>query len=551
MARKDKKKKDDDLNDGQSLLGALGIALPSTSSGAKGTGGKKPDAGLGLSFANLNASAPHLTKPGSAVPPRPTLVTKPAAKPAAQSRRTLATLPELPKFVKPDEITDEEVGFNAPPVEGKGKIKQITWSIKAIDQASNIASRQNRALIPLMTEAWDQVKQLRSTIKKQKTLQPAVVEEPLPDIAEPEPTLAAPRPAAKSTAKPASKAMTKPAAAPTQPPAPAKAAQPPPSPMITAREAMKVKLEHAAEMEPEREISHVAVKSKLTDEVLTARAPVEKHKWEEAKSVMAPSASKLFSATAQQSFDESPVSVAEEPEPQNIPVESAYQETDEQAQQVAKATGKDQLLPGGKRVCGKCGGSNFREDDDKNKPLSFTPPFLYAKKYICKNCGKLFLGDQEQAEPVPVQQGPHRAVALKPVVTKPAAKASPQRYVEATWEDTGSLKSEANRKPSAKPSSVFAQKGFKAEPLPSAGVQTARRPAQAPAQRSVPPAAEEAAPAAEATKSEGRLICPNCGGTSFNVISDKSRPVSYGMGTSFGTLYAKVHQCRKCGMKVD
>jgi hypothetical protein len=147
------------------------------------------------------------------------------------------------------------------------------------------------------------------------------------------------------------------------------------------------------------------------------------------------------------------------------------------------------------------------------------------------------------------QQAPRRAAALKPAAAKPAGRAAaPQRHVETTWEDTGSVKTETitkqpSKKAPAKPVSVLTQRGFKMEPLPERGEQEAENEA--------PAAQEPAAQAPEHKAGEGRLVCPNCGGTSFNVITDKTRPVSYGVGSGMGTMYAKVHQCKKCGAKVD
>jgi hypothetical protein len=121
------------------------------------------------------------------------------------------------------------------------------------------------------------------------------------------------------------------------------------------------------------------------------------------------------------------------------------------------------------------------------------------------------------------------AAARQPAAATPASRQAPTRHVQTTWEDT--------KPESVRPSDVLAKKGIRQEPLPS----------KVAAQEYEPE--EEQAPTPE-QKEGGRLVCPNCGGTSFNLIQDKTRPISYGMG-GMGAAYAKVHQCKKCGTKVD
>ncbi|MBD3211773.1 MAG: hypothetical protein GF311_04120 [Candidatus Lokiarchaeota archaeon] len=45
----------------------------------------------------------------------------------------------------------------------------------------------------------------------------------------------------------------------------------------------------------------------------------------------------------------------------------------------------------GRRVCPKCGGTDFKEESDKSKVLHQQGGLkIYAKKTICKNCGYEF-----------------------------------------------------------------------------------------------------------------------------------------------------------------
>jgi len=262
------------------------------------------------------------------------------------------------------------------------------------------------------------------------------------------------------------------------------------APQPQARERPQIQIEPAASSVPERDIIATPIKTKGGD-VLQAQQPIEKHAWVEAKPVMAPSATTRFTATASQSFQESPAPVARQraapvrqaPEPEPMQEEAPVQ-TAAQAR--------------GGRTCSKCGGSNFREDDDKNKPLSFTPPFLYAKKYTCKSCGTIYGAEAKEAAAAAPQQAarPTRPSQVAAQQQTPAPAQS-RRVVQTSWEDLG------------------AASGYE-EPA-AGGV---------------------------------RAVCPNCGGTSFNVVQDKTRPISFGMG-GIGAVYAKVKQCRKCGAKFD
>lgn len=635
MAKKKGKDKSGGSGDSEAVLGALGLALPDMESGKSpaapaavpeedvtlsfdiGASAQKPapdqrpkaaptpflienaapsssdfsQDSFMLSF-DTEAPAPSRGKPAkpagskSAVPSPPAQVSSPPKpqarlKPAAAPRK-LAALPELPVFVKPEDI-EEIQGFDAPPTEGKGKIKEIIWNLKAADQASNVVSRQKRALSPLMAEALDQVQLLRDTIKQQKkgapdvaspasgpVKRPAAKPAPKPAVkSQPAQKKAAkpatrPQPAAKPQPRPAVKQVSMPKTLPA--PAPESLEEPslpeigpepePPAQSATrtlsrSKPAGRSRPEPHLEpeiAEPQRDIITTPVKSRLSEEVMTAQEPIEKKRWGEAKSVMAPMATTKFTAVSQQNFDAVPSSVpnqansrpgtvrsARAPAPMPVVEETQPEETQE-APSPVKGAGKDQMLPSGKRICGKCGNSNFREDNDKSKPLSFTPPFLYAKKYTCKSCGHVFsLEDQGAAEtpasqPVPRPTRPSQvAAARQPAAAAPAPRQVATRRVQTTWEDVNPE--------SVRPSDVLAKKGIRQEPLPSKGFTQEYEPA------------EDQKPAQE-QKEAGRLICPNCGSTAFNLIQDKTRPISYGMG-GMGTVWAKVHQCKKCGTKVD
>ncbi len=586
MGRKDKKK-DDDISNGDAVLGALGLALPDVGKPVAGrpapAPAPAPQGDVSLSFdigagsaaprpAIAPRPAPATTPvardslllafgepapaPAPAPAPRPAPATARAAAPApaptpyaarpavaapapapvqaapkpAPARR-LAALPALPKFVSPDEIKIE-LGFDAPPVEGKGKIKQITWNLKATDQASNIINRQSRTLnlSPLMAEALDQAKSLRDTIKQHKdgpapASSPAPQPRSAPAPSQPRPAPSPPRPAPATVAQPAPKPAVaqqapRPAPKPAPRPAPAPAPAPEPLPDLEeipeqqpqpqARSRPQIQIEPAAANVPERDIIATPVKT-MGGDVLQAQQPIEKHAWQEAKAVMAPSATSRFTAVAQQSFTESPAATGPAHQQQRVaPVRQAPtpEPAIEEVQTAAQARGG--------RSCAKCGGSNFREDDDKSKPLSFTPPFLYAKKFVCKNCGTVH-GAEAQAAAAPAPQQAPRATRPSQIAQQ-QAPAQARRVVQTSWEETSQQ---------VRPSAVAAR-----EEAPTYGAAAGY---------------EETAPTEEQAI---RAVCPNCGGTSFNVVQDKTRPISFGMG-GMGAVYAKVKQCRKCGAKFD
>jgi hypothetical protein len=438
--------------------------------------------------------------------------------------RRLAALPALPKFISPEEIKIE-MGFDAPPVEGKGKIKQITWNLKATDQASNIINRQSRTLnlSPLMAEALDQAKSLRDTIKQHKepgqaprpTPAPAPAPRPAPAaVAKPAPQpRAAPAPAPKPAVaqpapRPAPKPAPRPAPAPAPEPLPDLEPVPEAQPQPQARQRPQIQIEPEAANVPERDIIATPITT-MGGDVLQAQQPIDKHVWQqEAKSVMAPSATSRFTAVAQQDFSQGPAAGAAYQQPRTAPVRQtpAPEPAQEEVQTAAQARGG--------RTCSKCGGSNFREDDDKNRPLSFTPPFLYAKKFVCKNCGTIF-GAEAQAAAAPAPAQAARPTRPSQMAQQQAAPVQPRRVVQTSWEETTQQ---------VRPSAVAAQE----EAAPDYGSAGYEEPA----------------------KDGVRAVCPNCGGTSFNVVADKTRPISFGMG-GMGAVYAKVRQCRKCGAKFD
>jgi ribosomal protein S27AE len=188
-----------------------------------------------------------------------------------------------------------------------------------------------------------------------------------------------------------------------------------------------------------------------------------------------------------------------------------------------QGTGTDQVLPGGRRICGRCGSKRFKEENDKTKPLSFTPPFLYAKKFICKDCGKLFTGDEQQAAQVqPVQQ-------QQPVVAQPVAV---QMGTSTGWEtdsSSGVQVQSINQASTTQPSSFFGGDSWSHQPLPGGA-----------------PAGSEYAGVEVAKPDSGRDVCPQCGGTAFNLVEDRSQPISFGSG-GMGTMYKKEKVCKRCG----
>ena len=61
---------------------------------------------------------------------------------------------------------------------------------------------------------------------------------------------------------------------------------------------------------------------------------------------------------------------------------------EKQIEEEKKAKGEIRETPEGRRICPKCGGTDFNAVEDKTKPLHYMSGVpIYAKKYICKKCG--------------------------------------------------------------------------------------------------------------------------------------------------------------------
>ncbi|MHA1792254.1 MAG: hypothetical protein ACTSVI_06380 [Promethearchaeota archaeon] len=488
--------------------------------------------------------------------------------------KKLAPLPELPAFVKPEDIVDAP-RFDYAPTEGKGKIKEIIWNVKVADQAKNIVSRQSRKLTPLMQEALQQIKQLgvQPVIPKvapqvrQPTRAPsaAAAPKPRPRPAPSSSTTTRPRPAPSSRA---SRGTTKPSQSRT-------------SSYSTApqkKEKIMSGVDLSVPHHEEKSIPKAVVKSALTDEVLVPQQPITRSTPIEAKPVMssvksvssdvpsftrAESASTVVESRATQSQETRVSSSQYKPTFASLGQSAAPAATT--TQPAGKPDGVDKLLPGGRRVCGRCGSSKFREEDDKSRPLSFTPPYLYAKKYICKNCGKIFKPPSEQ-DSASESQGivsREKTAGARPSGT-PARQVSAPRpsavmTTEVKWEEdkssgvkVESLDSAIKGTGHVKPSDVFAREGWKREALPkSVNSSSLQDHGSGRVQESSVGAGTAGSPAASTQEGVHRLVCPNCGSTSFNVKEDRSRPVSYGMGSGMGVIYAKIHICKKCGTRVD
>jgi ribosomal protein S27AE len=58
--------------------------------------------------------------------------------------------------------------------------------------------------------------------------------------------------------------------------------------------------------------------------------------------------------------------------------------------QEAEEKAKEKPPVEGRRVCPECGGTDFRAEEDKSQPPlhQMGGIKIYAKKYICKRCGK-------------------------------------------------------------------------------------------------------------------------------------------------------------------
>ncbi|MFX0098923.1 MAG: hypothetical protein ACFFCS_05030, partial [Candidatus Hodarchaeota archaeon] len=466
--------------------------------------GKKEEDMDSDSISDLTLSFSDIGSSGRAAKPAPvagTRVTKPVkrvvkqaapvAQPAASAGlEELPPLPDLPKFIKPEDIKEMQT-FDFAPQEGKGKIKEVIWNYRVEGADSRMVQRQTRKLSALMSEALTQLKQGASQ-PRQRLQQPVVASQPaapavssIPMVKEParRPT---PQPAAQSTAS-------------------------------------------FRDLTSQKPIPQKVITSALTDESLKPLSPISKTDSQEAQSVMAPSAASAFASTTEATSYQP----ASRPQPQTqptfmriegggTPAAAAPAAAPAGTRPTHQGTGVDQVLPGGRRICGRCGGKRFKEENDKTKPLSFTPPFLYAKKYICKDCGKLFTGgEQEQEyEPTPVQQQP---VTAQPVAVKMEPTA---------WEtdaSSGVQVQSISQASSAQPSGIFGGDGWSHQPLPGAA-----------------PAGSEYSGVEGAQPGSTRKTCPNCGGTAFNLVEDRNQPISFGSG-GMGQMYKKVNVCKKCG----
>ena len=58
--------------------------------------------------------------------------------------------------------------------------------------------------------------------------------------------------------------------------------------------------------------------------------------------------------------------------------------------QEAEEKAKEKPPIEGRRICPECGGTDFRTEEDKSQPPlhQMGGMKIYAKKYICKKCGK-------------------------------------------------------------------------------------------------------------------------------------------------------------------
>jgi hypothetical protein len=75
---------------------------------------------------------------------------------------------------------------------------------------------------------------------------------------------------------------------------------------------------------------------------------------------------------------------------------------------------------------------------------------------------------------------------------------------------------------------------------------------QSPTATTVKPSAivdkqEEEARRAEKPPVEGRRVCPDCGGTSFNAVEDKTQVLHQMGGVK---IYAKKYICKNCGAEI-
>lgn len=465
---------------------------------------------LTLSFADIGSAgrkqkpAPvagrPITKPVKRAAPQPRpAATRPAAQPAARDDlEELPPLPDLPAFVKPEDIEEIQT-FNVAPQEGKGKIKEIIWNLRVEGADKRMVQRETRSLSPLMSEALSQLKQTSG--------QPAPARQP---------TQAARALAPSRSSVPMVKDAPR---RPAPKPAPQKGA-------------------NFRDLTSQKPIPQKVVTSKLTDENLKPLNPISKSDSQEAQSVMAPSATSTFASTTEATSYQPSSRPQPQAQPQAQPTfmtiegggapqpAASTQAPAAGARPTHKGTGVDQVLPGGRRICGRCGSKRFKEENDKTKPLSFTPPFLYAKKYICKDCGKLFTGGEQEEAPAQAQ----------PVQQQPAASQPVAVQMEPTaWETDASsrVQVESFQQASAnQPSPAFGGEGWSHQPLPGGQ-----------------PAGSEYADVGDQQEGSTRKVCPQCGGTAFNLVEDRNQPISFGSG-GMGQMFKKVNICKKCGFQL-
>ncbi len=351
MAKKKKDKDrfdDDDLSEGQMILGALGLALPGDDAPVD------PRQAPARPPAQYSEDVPVFSMDIAGNQPSYGVT---AAQPQPVARapaKKLPALPELPKFVKPEDITGIQ-GFDSAPVEGKGKIKEITWNLKTGD-VGNVVAREKRPLSALMKEALNEAQQLRDILKQQKTSIPAPAVQAAP---QPQPQ---PRPQPQPQPHPRPQPQPQPQPRPQSQPQPQPRPQSQPQPQPQPRpQQQPQQLAHPKPAAPEREVISKPVRSAFSDETLVAQRPIEKHSWQEAQAVMQPTAASTFTATSQQSAYQEPVQRSTY-QPQPEPVAPQVMEYEEPAE--PRTPGKDYTTPGGRKMCGKCGVINFREDDD-------------------------------------------------------------------------------------------------------------------------------------------------------------------------------------------
>ncbi|MHA1699915.1 MAG: hypothetical protein ACTSWN_13825 [Promethearchaeota archaeon] len=554
MARKKKKKLEDLGSVEDTFMSNLTFTLPDLDA----AGSKKADAGSltfsidGSGGAEDSKVAGNAGQVSSAKPVSRVKHVK-HVKPVQEApQKKFEDLPDLPplKFIKPEDIVHEVIHeFDYPPEAGVGKITEITWTVRIVGDAANRAIREKRSLklTPLMEEALSAASQLRAKVQSAG----AVPSSSKPSVASAGVSVPVQRkpvshgaPVQRQSARP--KPKKQPVVREKVRPSPVKKPSPRAAPVVTSEE--------------ERPIPQKKIKSALTEEILEPLRPIEKTTTTEARPAMAPTATKAFSSDTGQ-----PGIVSRVPKASMVSTSMPTDSTPAQVEDRKKVPGEDKILPGGRRICGRCGGHRFKEVDDKSRPLSYVPPYLYAKKYVCMDCGHEF--GKKEAEPTgagrpratapvsahavetPAREEPRQistSFAGKPqqISSASAASSPPQQSspgvmkLESKWEDVGegvrveSLTEAFKSKAFVRPSEIARREG------------TARK-----QEFNIP--SEEISQETPAKPEGGRLVCPKCGSTSFNVIEDKSRPISYGVGSGLGIIYAKIHQCRKCGYKIE